>query len=76
MTGRELIIFIVTNHLEDEYIIENGVFPGFITVEEAAVMWHTGRAIIKGLYKRNKVKGLVVDGEIYIYKNQSNPFKD
>ena len=59
MTGRELIMFIVTNQ-----------------VEEAAVMWHTGRAIVKGLYKRNKVKGLVVDGEIYIYKNQPNPFKD
>lgn len=76
MTGRELIMFIVTNHLEDEDIIENGVLPGFMTVEEAAVMWHTGRAIIKSLYKMNKVKGLVVDDEIYIYKNQPNPFKD
>ena len=36
MTGRELIVYILQNHLEDEPIVNDGKILGLLTVEEAA----------------------------------------
>lgn len=36
MTGRELIIYILENGLEDEQVFSNGRFVGFLSVGEAA----------------------------------------
>lgn len=48
MTGRELIIFILSNNLENEEVIdENGKPLGFMTVEEAAVKFNVGTAIMQ-----------------------------
>ena len=40
MTGRDLIIFIMENRLEDETIFENGDIPGFMTIDQAAEKWN------------------------------------
>lgn len=37
MTGRDLIIYILKNNLEDEPVFIDGIVLGFLTVEEAAV---------------------------------------
>lgn len=37
MTGRDLIVYILTNNLEDEPIFKDGTFIGFVSVEEAAI---------------------------------------
>lgn len=42
MTGRDLIIHILENHLEDEDIFKDGMIPGFITVFEAAKKFDVG----------------------------------
>ena len=42
MTGRDLIIYIMKNNLEDEQIFQNGSFIGFMTMEEAAVTLNVG----------------------------------
>lgn len=36
MTGRDLILYILENHLEDEQVFEEGNLLGFITIIEAA----------------------------------------
>ena len=36
MTGRELILYILENGLENEPVIKNGTFVGFMTVTQAA----------------------------------------
>lgn len=69
MTGRELIIFIVQNHLEDVRIFDDGKIPGFITVEEAAVKRKVGVETIKLLYGMNKLSGIKIGDDIYIYAN-------
>lgn len=42
MTGRDLIVYILSNNLENEPVFKNGSFVGFITVEEAAVKMNVG----------------------------------
>lgn len=42
MTGRDLIIYIMKNNLEDEQVFQNGSFIGFITMDEAATTLNVG----------------------------------
>lgn len=41
MTGRELIIFIMENHLEDTIIFDSDVLPCLMTIDEAAISLNT-----------------------------------
>ena len=38
MTGRDLILYILTNKLEDEPILKDGKFIDFINIAEALVV--------------------------------------
>lgn len=42
MLGRDLIIYILQNGLENEEIFKDGSFVGFMTMEEAAVKYNVG----------------------------------
>lgn len=53
MTGRELIIFILENNLENVSIFDGDTLPGLMTLDEAAVKWHSGRNTLKALFAVN-----------------------
>jgi excisionase family DNA binding protein len=42
MTGKELIIYILKNDLENEPVFKNGTFIGFATMEDTAVRLNVG----------------------------------
>ena len=67
MTGRDLIIYILQNHLEDTEIFTDSNHM-FLTVEEAAVKYGTGVAIIKAMVDRNVLKGMKI-GDAYLVLN-------
>ncbi len=67
MTGRDLIIYILQNHLEDTEILTDNNHM-FLTVEEAAVKYGTGVATIKALVDRNVLKGMKI-GDAYLVLN-------
>ena len=67
MTGRDLIIYILQNHLEDTEILTDSNHM-FLTVEEAAVKYGTGVATIKAMINRNILKGMKI-GEAYLILN-------
>ena len=67
MTGRDLIIYILQNHLEDTEILTDNNHM-FLTVEEAAVKYGTGVAIIKAMVDRNVLKGMKI-GDAYLVLN-------
>lgn len=67
MTGRDLIIYILQNHLEDTEIFTDSNHM-FLTVEEAAVKYGTGVAIIKAMVDRNILKGMKI-GDAYLVLN-------
>lgn len=69
MTGRELIIYILQNNLEDEPVFKDGKFIGFITDHEAAVRMNVGVATIHALYLRDQIDGEFIGGELHIPAN-------
>lgn len=46
MIGRDLIIYILENKLENERVFENGTFLGFITPNEVALKMDVGVATV------------------------------
>jgi len=58
MTGRELIVYIMQNHLEDEPIYKNGTFIGFLTVPQAAVKMGIGPATITALVESGNLNAV------------------
>ena len=66
MTGRDLIVYILTNHLEDRPVFEDGKFVGFITIEEAAQRMSVGVATIHAFIKQEMIPSISIGGFIYI----------
>ena len=75
MTGRQLIIFILENNLENIEIVDAGKLKGVMTLDKAAVKWDTGVHTLKALFSMGKIPGIEIDGTIYIYEWAENPFK-
>ena len=68
MTGRELIIFIMENHLEDTIIFDSDVLPCLMTIDEAAIALNTGQNTVKALYEIGRLPGVKIGDETYIVK--------
>lgn len=66
MTGRELIIYILQNGLEDEPVFEDGKFIGYVSFGEAASNLDVGLATIGALIRLNEVENIRVNGETYL----------
>lgn len=66
MTGRDLIIYIVQNHLEDAPIDENGRFLNLISTKEAAVKFNVGEATIRIWYQMKGIDGVMIGDTLYI----------
>ena len=66
MTGRDLIIYILQNNLEDKPVFEDGRLLDFMTVNDAALKFSVGTATIEAWYKLNMIKGVTVGDNIYI----------
>lgn len=73
MTGRELIIYILENHLEDAPIYEDGKFIGFMTAAEAAAKFEVGLATIRVWIHQGLLRGIKIEDTIYIPQNATNP---
>lgn len=58
MTGRDLIIYIMSNHLEDEPVYEDGRFLGFMTVGEAAAQMKVGYATVLALIDQGRLDAI------------------
>lgn len=66
MTGRELMIYILENNLEDEEVFEDGKFIGYISFGEAAVDLDVGLATIGTLVRIDGIENIRVNGETYL----------
>lgn len=58
MTGRELIIYILENGLEDEQVFEKGRFVGFLTLGEAAQKLGYGIETVKAMIELGLVENV------------------
>ena len=74
MTGRDLIIYILKNNLEDEHVFKDGKFVGFVTVSEAATKLNVGDATIYAWITQGVLNCIVIGGMIYIPDNFKTPY--
>lgn len=69
MTGRDLIIYILSNGLEDEPVFKNGKVLGFMTEVEAAAKFNVGIATIKVWCDCDMIDHVLIGKELYIPVN-------
>lgn len=69
MTGKELILYILLNDLEDEVIDKDGRLVGFLTIEDFAIKKKVGIATIKGWIKLGRLKNISIGGITLIPEN-------
>ena len=73
MTGKELILYILQNNLEDTVVLKDGVFIGFMTEEEAAVKFGVGIATIRAWYYCKELTGTQIGDSLYFLKDVADP---
>lgn len=55
LTGRDLIVYILSNKLEDKPIFHNGKLMGFMTVDDVAVQLGVGTATVYAMCTMQKI---------------------
>ena len=63
MTGRELIMYILENHLEDEPVFQNGTFIGYMSDKKFAETLGVGLATVHTWILLGYVKGAITIGD-------------
>lgn len=75
MTGRELMLYILENGLEDEIVIKDGIFVWLMSEEEAAVKFNVGVETVKAWYVCGMLSGTKIGDHLYFLRNVSDPRK-
>lgn len=63
MTGKELIIYILANNLENEPVFNNGEIIGFVTITKAAEILDVGKETIRAWIKLGTIKNVIEFGD-------------
>ena len=63
MTGRELIMYILKNHLEDEPVFQNGTFIGYMSDVQFAERLGVGLATVHTWMLLGRVKEAIMIGD-------------
>lgn len=66
MTGRDLILYILRNGLEDEPVAQNGKLIGFLTLEDAAIKFDVGTATISAWIELGMMEGVRIGDTLFI----------
>lgn len=75
MTGRDLIIYILKNNLEDEVVLKDGIFVGFMDEMEAAAKFEVGVETIRVWYTLGVLDGVAFGDTIYFLRDITDPRK-
>ena len=76
MTGRELIIYILENGLEDEPMFKNGKPLGFMTIAEAATKFGVGNATVTTWICLGQIRYIQLGEKFYIPANEKSPLEE
>ena len=73
MKGRDLIIYILENHLEDEDVLSDLKKLGLYSVGEVAALNNVGEATVKTWCSLGRYDYTTIDGRVYVlYRGSSN----
>lgn len=73
MTGRDLILYILANGLEDEPVFKDKKFIGFMTAGEAAEKMNVGIPTVCVWLSQGLLDGVRIGDNIYIAANSVRP---
>jgi hypothetical protein len=73
MTGRDLILYILENKLEDELVIKDGVFIGLMSDDEVAIKFGVGVSTIRAYHTLGMLDGIEIMGRLYFLRNVKDP---
>lgn len=73
MTGRDLILYILQNGLEDEPVFEDGIFLGFMNEMEAAIKFGVGTSTIRVWVDMKMLPAIKLGNMLYIPANAEKP---
>lgn len=73
LTGRDLIIYILENHLEDAPVFDDGNLIGFMTDGEAAEKFGVGVHTVRLWINEGKMTGVRLNDVVYIPANTKDP---
>ena len=69
MTGRDLIIYILENNLENEDVFKDGRFLGYLSIDEIALKYKVGIETVKLWFELGFISGIKIGEEIYFPVN-------
>ena len=69
MTGRELIMYILENNLENEEMFKDGKVAGFETFDEYAVHHNTGLATVHLWVRMGYIPHITIGKTVFIPAN-------
>lgn len=75
MTGRDLILYILENNLENEPVVKDGIFIGLMSEEEAAAKFDVGVSTIRVYNTLKMLDGIEINGRLYFLRNAKDPRK-
>lgn len=73
MTGRDLIIYILSNGLEDKPVFQNGDLLGFMNGLEAAMKFGVGTSTIDAWTRLGVLESITIGGVRFIPAIVPNP---
>lgn len=73
MTGRDLIIYILQNDLENEEVVQDGIFIGFMDVNEAATKFDVGLSTILAWRACGMIDGVTIGETLFFLKTLKDP---
>lgn len=80
MTGKDLIIYILENDLEDELVFDTTrvgkELLGFMTPMDAAIKFGVGVSTIRVWYQLGKIDGFEIGDTLFIPANHKNPMEE
>lgn len=75
MTGKDLIIYILTNNLENESVFKDGKFIGFLTVNEVAEKMNVGIATVYAWIFQKQIDAVKIYDMYYIPADFKSPLE-
>ena len=73
MTGRDLIIYILQNNLEDEEIFIDAKCLGFLDENDVAAKFEVGVETIRAWHELSMLPGFKIGKSIYFLKDVADP---
>lgn len=69
MNGRDLILYILENNLENEPVFKNGKLLGFLTVGEYAIKMNVGMATVCAWVAEKRIPSIRIGDALFIPAN-------